>query len=89
MKTFELEVNHIEYWYDRRTRSWVIQRMDKQRNQIGEAIYVGTKECMMHELELLKDLSVPQFKASDLEDIGANDYEDPKLYHQQNKPLKK
>ena len=31
-------------WYDRRTRSTVIQTLDAQMNQIGEADYTGNKQ---------------------------------------------
>lgn len=32
-----------QYWWDRHTRSWVIQSLDAAGNQVGEADYVGTK----------------------------------------------
>ena len=34
----------IDKWYDRHTRSWVIQLKDESGYQIGNAIYVATKE---------------------------------------------
>lgn len=33
----------IDSWYDRHTRSWVIQKKDAEGNQIGAADYAGTK----------------------------------------------
>lgn len=36
--------HHVEHWYDKHTRSWVVQRMDKQGNQIGSADYVGSRK---------------------------------------------
>lgn len=35
---------HIESWYDRYTRSWVVQLKDREGNQIGDAEYVGNKQ---------------------------------------------
>ena len=32
------------YWYDRASRSWVVQTLDAAGNQIGDADYVGTVE---------------------------------------------
>lgn len=31
----------LDTWYDRRTRSWVIQIKDSENNQIDEAYYCG------------------------------------------------
>lgn len=36
-------ITRIDQWYDRRTRSWVVQRMDAQGNQVGDAEYVYTR----------------------------------------------
>lgn len=33
----------VEVWYDRATRSWVVQRLDADGNQIGTADYVHSK----------------------------------------------
>lgn len=33
----------VVYWYDRHTRSWVVQRKDKSDNQIGDAYYTASK----------------------------------------------
>jgi hypothetical protein len=35
-------VERIGYWYDRRTRSWIIQRLDANGNQLGDATYIGS-----------------------------------------------
>lgn len=32
--------HHVEHWYDKNTRSWVVQRKDKAGNQVGTADYV-------------------------------------------------
>lgn len=34
----------LDRWYDRQTRSWVIQLLDPEGNQVGEAIYVASKK---------------------------------------------
>lgn len=33
----------IDVWYNRSARSWVVQRMDPDGNQVGDADYVYTK----------------------------------------------
>ena len=41
------EITTIEYWYDRRSRNWIVQLKDKDDNQIGEAFYSGTRsDCL-------------------------------------------
>ncbi len=42
--------HHVEHWYDKHTRSWVVQKKDKEGNQVGAADYVGRK----HEAESLR-----------------------------------
>lgn len=43
----------ITTWYDRHTRQWVTQAKDAQGNQIGGAIYSGTKaDAKLAEKEL-------------------------------------
>lgn len=32
---------YVDTWYDRHTRSWVVQLKDRDGNQIGDAEYVG------------------------------------------------
>lgn len=34
----------VEYWYDKRSRSWIVQYKDGDDNQVGTADYVGTKD---------------------------------------------
>lgn len=33
----------VDSWYDRSTKSWVIQKKDREGNQVGSAEYVGTR----------------------------------------------
>jgi hypothetical protein len=33
----------IDAWYDRHTRSYCIQKLNKEGYQVGDAIYVGNK----------------------------------------------
>lgn len=44
MKTLCGNGNTIESWYDRKTRSSVIQTLDAAGNQIGDANYSGNKK---------------------------------------------
>jgi hypothetical protein len=37
----------VEAWYDRHTRSWVIQRRNAAGDQLADADYVGTKAGMI------------------------------------------
>lgn len=44
----------IDVWYDRHTRSWVIEKKDNDGNQICDAIYCGNKiekDFIVKELE--------------------------------------
>jgi hypothetical protein len=34
----------VEYWYDKATRSWIVQLVDLQGNQIGDAEYSADKK---------------------------------------------
>jgi hypothetical protein len=43
-----------ELWYDKHTRSWVVQAMDAEDNQIGKAIYVYSKREAIAEEEIMK-----------------------------------
>ncbi len=43
-KTLCKNGNTVLRWYDRRTRSTVIQTMDARGDQIGEADYSGNKQ---------------------------------------------
>ena len=44
----------VEKWYDRYSRNWIIQLLDAKGNQIGNAVYVYTKNEAIREVELLK-----------------------------------
>lgn len=35
---------YIDTWYDRHTRSYVVQLKDREGNQLGEAEYYGNKD---------------------------------------------
>lgn len=55
-KPRELNIpHHIDRWYDRHERSWVVQLKDKFDNQIGEAIYVYSKEKAIIEENKLRE----------------------------------
>lgn len=44
-------------WYDRHSRSWVVQAKDALDNQVGEAIYVYTKrEAVAEERQMKLDI---------------------------------
>ena len=40
---FDTQVVKIDAWYDRHTRSYCIQKLNKDGYQVGDAIYVGNK----------------------------------------------
>lgn len=40
---FDEQVVKIDAWYDRHTRSYCIQKLNKEGYQVGDAIYVGNK----------------------------------------------
>ena len=40
---FDTKVVKIDAWYDRHTRSYCIQLLNKEGYQVGDAIYVGNK----------------------------------------------
>lgn len=46
--------HHVERWYDKHQRSWVVQLMDKYGNQIGNAHYDGDKQGAIDEEKRLK-----------------------------------
>jgi len=46
----------VVYWYNRRARSWVVQLLDGEGNQIGDADYSGTESDRDWELARLKKL---------------------------------
>ena len=38
------DYSSVDAWYDKHTRSWVIQKKDEEGNQVGDADYIGSKE---------------------------------------------
>lgn len=57
----EAPTSHVGYWYDRMTRSWIIQRLDADDNQNGDAIYIGSGKAdgIAAALRLGYELGVP------------------------------
>lgn len=48
----------VDRWYDRNTRSWVVQKKDANGNQVGDAVYSGTKAgAVAAEKDLKKEIS--------------------------------
>ena len=45
---------YIDTWYDRHTRSYVIQIKDRAGNQLGNAIYVGNKKDRDREIDRIQ-----------------------------------
>lgn len=45
----------VEYWYDRHTRSWVVQVKDDKGNQVGKAHYFGNKEEAIKEADRISN----------------------------------
>ncbi len=45
----------VDRWYDRRTRSWVVQLKDAEDNQVEQAQYFGSKREAVDEESLLKE----------------------------------
>lgn len=43
-KPFDYKVAGIDAWYDRHTRDWCIELLNKDGYQVGDAIRVGDKE---------------------------------------------
>ena len=51
---FDETVASIDAWYDRYTKLWVIQKLNKDGYQIGDATYVAGKKAAMKEAAELK-----------------------------------
>lgn len=47
--------HHVERWYFKQEKSWVVQLKDKYDNQIGTAIYVYSKQEAINEEKRLKE----------------------------------
>lgn len=54
-KPFDTKVVKIEAWYDRHTKDYCIQLLNKDGYQIGDSIRVGTKEDKNHVVRELKE----------------------------------
>lgn len=52
---FDERVAEIDAWYDRHTKDYCIQLLNKDGFQIGDAIRVGTKEDKEHVVAELKE----------------------------------
>lgn len=52
---FDEKVVKIDAWYDRHTRDWCIQLLNKDGYQIGDAYREGTKEGKDHTVASLKE----------------------------------
>ena len=56
---FDEKVVKIEAWYDRHCRLWVIQKLNKEGFQIGDAVYLwGKKDAMEYKKELEKEFGL-------------------------------
>lgn len=44
----------VDRWYDRHTKSWVVQLKDEDGNQIGNATYLGLKHQAITEENRMK-----------------------------------
>ena len=51
---FDETVANIDAWYDKHTKLWIIQLLNKDGFQIGDAIYVYGKKAAMQEVTELK-----------------------------------
>lgn len=54
-EAFDETVVKIDAWYDRHTRDWCIQLLNKDGYQVGDAIRVGTKAGKDSEVKWLKE----------------------------------
>lgn len=43
----ERKATHVDAWYDRHTRLWVVQCLDDEGYQVGDATYVYGKASAM------------------------------------------
>jgi hypothetical protein len=60
---------HVRKWYFREQCAWVVQKMDAEGNQIGEAVYVYTRAQAEREerdarIELFNELKKSTLSAS-------------------------
>ena len=65
--------HHTAIWYDRHTRSWVVQRLDAENNQIADADFVATKpEAVRIKNSHLIWRYLAAYKASALKPFGGD-----------------
>ena len=56
---FDEKIVRIETWYDRHTRLWVTEKLNKDGYQIGDAIYTyGKKDAMSLTKELEAEYNI-------------------------------
>lgn len=51
---FDTNIVKIDAWYDRHTRDYCIEFLNKDGYQVGDSIRVGTKEDKNHIVKVLK-----------------------------------
>ena len=56
LEAFDEIVVKIDAWYDRHTKDWCIQLLNKDDYQVGDAIRVGNKKDKDCEVKYLKEL---------------------------------
>lgn len=56
-------ITSLEYWYDRNTKSWVIQYKDASGNQVGDAEYQHSKPTAEELLEICGRLGIRLVKS--------------------------
>jgi len=47
----------IDYWYDKYTKSWIVQRKDENGDQIGNSDYVASKKEAQNLVNYYKNLN--------------------------------
>ena len=56
---FDETVVNIDGWYDRHTRLWTLQKMNKDGYQIGDAAYIyGKKDAMAYKKQLEEEAGI-------------------------------
>ena len=64
---YDMTPHHVDMWYDKNTRSWVIQLKSKDDFQIGDADYIGSgKEiALKRKNELEKEHKLGKYEETD------------------------
>lgn len=58
-KEFDEKVNSVDCWYDKHTKLWVIQMLNKDGYQIGRAEYIyGKKAAQTRKNEIEKEHNI-------------------------------